>query len=152
MFRQTQNLQVTPTLAKRILAGLVAAVPGTVFAITSTVHLYVTGPATAFADHVLTDFVEPVFHGYAPYTLAAIVGPENLPDGVGNIQNINYLATSGGSIPGEDVNGYFILDVDGATILGWEQFAAMVPINSIGDAVNLTLVLAPEGIWGGVNG
>jgi hypothetical protein len=152
MFVRSQSPQVTPALAARILAGLVAAVPPRVFDVDSKVALYIAGPAMAFVDHAVGDFTKPVFQGYADIVMATSVGPINVPGAEVKLKSTAFIAATGGAIPGEAILGYFIFDTDGVTVLMWEQFAAPIPIAAVGDSVLLDVLLGPKTRWAGENG
>lgn len=150
MYLRTQWIQLTFDGVDGMLVNLVDATPVPELDIDSTIRLYTDGPAPAVGV-VLGDYTEPTFTGYTPFTLTAVVGPVNLPNGRGMTANMNFKATAAVS-PAQLVKGMLIVLGDGTTLWGVEQFAQQVPFSLINDNLNYDLILAPKSRWGGEAG
>lgn len=141
-----QRTSVLPVVNRSLLYNWLAhfgAGPTIPTVTTVTVRLFKAGPTPITPDTQLADFTECDFGGYAGVVVTAfprVTLPSNNGCGIA----INALFTSDGTPPADNlVQGYYIEDTAGSSVVIAEYFPAPIPIAFLGDFVDL-LALIPD--------
>ncbi len=144
MFRTTQEMTYTETIAKAMVDGRTTLPVAAPFALTD-VQLY-TNVFTPSPQMVIGDFTEATFGGYAAVAALVWLGPVNInPTKYAMQVTVNFLATDPIGTP-ETVLGYYMVDAGGVVVRAAEEFVDSVSFAEGGDFLSLDLILPLEAL------
>jgi hypothetical protein len=140
MQRSTQAIVLKRTAFDSLIGGLAGTPPGSALFTNCKVKLFV-GDTVPTPASVLGDFTETTAVGYSAQTVATWAGPVNAAGDKRGYAAEPIFVFGSNSPNGVNINGYFITDNGGTTLLASERFLDPVPVVESGDALYLDLFL-----------
>jgi hypothetical protein len=138
VYWKTQKATYQRGLVRALLEAL-TAIPAAILLLTPKIVLWTDGP-TITPDFDPTTYTAPTFHGYAAGAVT-LSGPVNIGGtDLAMIASVDFTATSGGTID-DTCNGYALVDTSLAIGYLIERFPSPVSFGTVGDFLQIDLVV-----------
>lgn len=147
MFAVSVNPWISHALATDLIAALSARPAGALLT-TPFVKLFTAVSANPNPYSAVADFTEATFTGYAGQACTLpLIGPINVTGStIAGLGNVNFVAGSGITPPGQTILGYYVVDDNAAPTKVYmsELFPSPIPIVNPGDAISLDVLFAAD--------